>query len=155
VHLFIILQDSSEDTDPRDRDSMTDSLRKTATNTATDHINGMPMTKSDENSRNASRESNVNERSTDNDVSTSNNKKSISTDSTTMNNTDASNATIDEEKIATSVHSLIQEYTENYSDSTDRPIKVSHASLKCEPKLAVHFNLGTYCLTVCRRPSKI
>jgi hypothetical protein len=76
------------------------------------------MTNSREGSRNASREpsrntspeSNVNER---NKIST------------TDINTNLSNTSFDEEKIPARVHSLIEEYTENYSDNNNRPVNVS------------------------------
>ncbi len=66
---------------------------------------------------NASRESNVS-------LSTQMSKSSIN-ESLTVINSDPLNTTFDEEKIQARVHSLIEEYTENYSELTDRPVKVS------------------------------
>ncbi len=68
-------------------------------------------------SYNASRESNVS-------LSTQISKSSIN-ESLTVINSDPLNTTFDEEKTQARVHSLIEEYTENYSELTDRPVKVS------------------------------
>jgi hypothetical protein len=51
--------------------------------------------------------------------------KSSINESLTVINSDPLNTTFDEEKIQARVHSLIEEYTENYSELTDRPVKVS------------------------------
>jgi hypothetical protein len=86
------------------------------------------MTNSREGSRNASRDSSVNERTSNANATDSINKTSTlpsTSDSTTINNNDLSNASFDEEKTKARVHSLIEEYTENYSDSNDRSVKVS------------------------------
>ncbi|CAF4491370.1 unnamed protein product, partial [Rotaria magnacalcarata] len=45
--------------------------------------------------------------------------------STLINDTDSSKASFNEEKTIVHVHSLIEEYTENYSDNDERPIQVS------------------------------
>ncbi len=77
-----------------------------------------------EQSRNASRESSVSERTSNVSLSTQMSKSSIN-ESLTVINPDPSNTTFDEEKTQARVHSLIEEYTENYSELTDRPVKVS------------------------------
>jgi hypothetical protein len=76
-----------------------------------------------EQSRNASRESSVSERASNVSLSTQLSKSSVN-ESTTVINPDPSNITFDEEKTQARVHSLIEEYTENYSELTDRPVKV-------------------------------
>ena len=78
-----------------------------------------------EQSRNASRESSVSERASNACLSTQISKSST-TDSSTVINPDPSNITFDEENPQARVHSLIEEYTENYSETTDRPVKVKH-----------------------------
>ena len=50
---------------------------------------------------------------------------SLSTESAPTDKTDATAAAFDEDKVAARVHSLIAEFTENYSDASDRPVKVS------------------------------
>lgn len=77
-----------------------------------------------EQSRNASRESSVSERTSNVSFSTQLSKSSSINESSQVINPDPSNTTFDEEKTQARVHSLIEEYTENYSDSTDRPVKV-------------------------------
>lgn len=76
-----------------------------------------------EQSRNASRESSVSERMSNIDSSVQSGK--ASSESTTIINQDPSNTTFDEEKTIARVHALIEEYTENYSNLTDRPVKVN------------------------------
>lgn len=78
-----------------------------------------------EQSRNASRESSVSERTSNVSLSAQMSKSSSVNESSQVINPDPSNSTFDEEKTQARVHSLIEEYTENYSDSTDRPVKVS------------------------------
>ncbi|CAF1271490.1 unnamed protein product [Rotaria sp. Silwood1] len=73
--------------------------------------NNVSMTNTRNLSREQSRESNVN-------TIISSNKISIAT----INNTNISKIEYDEEKTIGHVHSLIEEYTENYSDNDDRPI---------------------------------
>ena len=77
-----------------------------------------------EQSRNASRESSVSERASNISLSIPVNKMSTNESSTVINQ-DPSSTSFDEEKIQARVHSLIEEYTENYSDITDRPVKVN------------------------------
>ena len=77
-----------------------------------------------EQSRNASRESSVSERASNVSSSVPVNKMSTNEPSTVINQ-DPSHTSFDEEKIQARVHSLIEEYTENYSESTDRPVQVN------------------------------
>ncbi|CAF0968729.1 unnamed protein product, partial [Rotaria sordida] len=49
--------------------------------------------------------------------------KSATNESPPIINQDPSNTSFDEEKTEARVHSLIEEYTENYSELTDRPVK--------------------------------
>jgi hypothetical protein len=83
----------------RDRQNAMESLRKASNAGGASNPN---ITNSRENSRNVSPDSNKTPK--------------------TENNT---NTSFDEVKTQTSVHSLIQEYTENYSDNNDRPVNVS------------------------------
>jgi hypothetical protein len=77
-----------------------------------------------EQSRNASRESSVSERTSNASLTNQISKLSI-TDSSSVINQDASNTSFDEDKTQARVHSLIEEYTENYSESSERPVKVT------------------------------
>ncbi|CAF4325697.1 unnamed protein product, partial [Rotaria magnacalcarata] len=77
-----------------------------------------------EDSRNISHEQSRNE----SDAQLSNTSSSVRVDktynhSTTIINQDLSNTTFDEEKTIARVHALIEKYTENYSNLTDRPVK--------------------------------
>ncbi|CAF0991144.1 unnamed protein product [Rotaria sp. Silwood1] len=81
--------------------------------------NNVSMTNTRNLSREQSRESNVN-------TIVSSNKISIST----INNTNLSKIEYDEEKTIGHVHSLIEEYTENYSDNDDRPIQEAIEDVK-------------------------
>lgn len=83
-----------------------------------------------EQSRNASRESSVSERASNVSLLTQTSKSSSINESSTIINPDPSNTTFDEEKTQARVHSLIEEYTENYSELTDRPVKVNLMILK-------------------------
>lgn len=87
----------------RDRENVMESLRKTTSATGPANPNN---TASRESSRNASPQSN----------------KPPKTE-------DKPNTSFDEEKTRTHVHSLIEEYTENYTDSNDRPVLVSQSSI--------------------------
>jgi hypothetical protein len=78
-----------------------------------------------EQSRNASRESSVSERTSNVSLSTQMSKLSTN-ESLAVINQDLSNTSFDEEKTQARVHSLIEEYTENYSESNDRPVKVNN-----------------------------
>ncbi|CAF0867973.1 unnamed protein product [Adineta ricciae] len=118
----------------RDRENALQSLRKTTTgsgiNSPVNVAGSSSMANSREGSRNvsreqsrnASRESSVSERASNAGLSTQISKSST-TDSSTVINPDPSNITFDEEKTQARVHSLIEEYTENYSETTDRPVK--------------------------------
>ena len=75
-----------------------------------------------EQSRNASRESSVSER-TSNASLTARLSKTSALDSSTIINPDPSETSFDEEKLQARVHSLIEEFTENYSENSDRPVK--------------------------------
>jgi hypothetical protein len=79
-----------------------------------------------EQSRNASRESSVSERTSIVSLSTQMSKLSTN-ESSAIINQDPSNTSFDEEKTQARVHSLIEEYTENYSELTDRPVKVKYS----------------------------
>ncbi|CAF4530695.1 unnamed protein product, partial [Rotaria socialis] len=117
----------------RDRENALQSLRKTTTgsgvNSPVNAAGTSSMTNSREGSRNvsreqsrnASRESSVSERMSN--VGSSVQSGKASSESTTIINQDPSNTTFDEEKTIARVHSLIEEYTENYSNLTDRPVK--------------------------------
>lgn len=100
----------------RDRENALQSLRKTTT---TAGGSSPSINNSRESSRNVSREQSRNA-SRESSVSLS---TQISRSSTTVINADPSNTTFDEEKTKARVHSLIEEYTENYSEMTDRPVK--------------------------------
>jgi hypothetical protein len=76
-----------------------------------------------EQSRNASRESSVSERTSNVSLSTQMSKISINESSSVINQ-DLLHTSFDEEKTQARVHSLIEEYTENYSEIIDRPVKV-------------------------------
>jgi len=120
----------------RDRENALQSLRKTTThsgiNSPVNAAGSSSMTNSREGSRNvsreqsrnASRESSVSERASNAGLSTQLSKTSTH-DSSTVINPDTSNTSFDEEKTQARVHSLIEEYTENYSELTDRPVKVN------------------------------
>ncbi|CAF3130422.1 unnamed protein product [Rotaria sp. Silwood2] len=108
------------------------SLRKTAAggeiNTASTSTS---MTNSQEGSRNVSCEATRNashESSISSHLSLQMNKASAN-ESIPVINQDSSITSLDEEKIIARVHSLIEEYTENYSDLTDRPIKEAQEDL--------------------------
>ncbi|CAF2066461.1 unnamed protein product [Rotaria magnacalcarata] len=117
----------------RDRENALQSLRKTTTgsgvNSPVNAAGTSSMTNSREGSRNvsreqsrnASRESSVSERMSN--IGSSVQSGKASSESTTIINQDPSNTTFDEEKTIARVHSLIEEYTENYSNLTDRPVK--------------------------------
>lgn len=85
-------------------------------NSGVTNQNNVQMTNSREGSRNVSRE-----QSREKNVNTT-----VSTNvpsATTTNIVDQSKASFDEEKTIGHVHSLIEEYTENYSDEDDRPVR--------------------------------
>jgi hypothetical protein len=96
---FVFLQELGRENSHRDRQNAMESLRKASNAGGASNPN---ITNSRENSRNVSPDSNKTPK--------------------TENNT---NTSFDEVKTQTSVHSLIQEYTENYSDNNDRPVNVS------------------------------
>ncbi|CAF0862239.1 unnamed protein product [Rotaria sp. Silwood1] len=112
----------------RDRENALQSLRKTTTgsgiNSPINTTGTSSMTNSREGSRNvsreqsrnASRESSVSERMVQVNQTSTN-------ESPTIINQDLSNTSFDEEKTVARVHSLIEEYTENYSELTERPVK--------------------------------
>ncbi|CAF4270107.1 unnamed protein product [Rotaria sp. Silwood2] len=118
----------------RDRENALQSLRKTTTgsgvNSPINTAGTSSMTNSREGSRNvsreqsrnASRESSVSERMSNVGLSIQMNKTSTN-ESPTIINQDPSNTSFDEEKTVARVHSLIEEYTENYSELTERPVK--------------------------------
>lgn len=122
----------------RDRENALLSLRKTTTgsginspgNAAVGGGSSMANSRegsrnvSREQSRNASRESSVSER-TSNASLTARISKTSALDSSTIINADPSETSFDEEKTQARVHALIEEYTENYSESSDRPVKVN------------------------------
>jgi len=91
-----------------------ESLRKTANKSEITSPKNASITNSRESSRNASRESSVSERTLPSNKT-----------STIEININQSNTSFDEEKTQARVHSLIEEYTENYSDNNDRPVHVS------------------------------
>ena len=117
------------------RDDSTESARK-ATN-HTDASSSSPARSRDGSSsdprqvsQNAPRESGTGARLSYADVIVPTSKtlvSSLSTESATTNKADSSAASFDEEKVAARVQSLIAEFTENYSDASDRPVKVSDA----------------------------
>lgn len=131
-----ILQELAREYSQRDRENALQSLRKTTTgsgvNSPVNVAGSSSMTNSREGSRNvsreqsrnASRESSVSERASNAVLSTQTSKTSTN-DTAAVINQDPSNTSFDEEKTQARVHSLIEEYTENYSDSTDRPVKAS------------------------------
>ena len=133
---LFFFQELIRENSQRDRENALQSLRKTTTgsgiNSPVNTAGGSSMTNSREGSRNvsreqsrnASRESSVSERTSNASLSTQINKLSIN-ESTTVINQDPSNTSFDEEKTQARVHSLIEEYTENYSELTDRPVKVN------------------------------
>ncbi|CAF4233647.1 unnamed protein product [Rotaria sp. Silwood2] len=106
------------------RENSTESTRKTS-GAGLPSPNNVSVTNSREGSRNVSREqpreANINERASNANTTVVSNKTSTST----TNNTNLSKAPYDEEKTIGHVHSLIEEYTENYSDDDDRPINVN------------------------------
>ncbi|CAF3682682.1 unnamed protein product [Adineta steineri] len=118
----------------RDRENALISLRKTTTSSGISSplntVGNSSMANSREGSRNvsreqsrnASRESSVSERASNVGLTTQLSKTSIN-ESSTVINPDPSNTSFDEEKTQARVHALIEEYTENYSESTDRPVK--------------------------------
>jgi translation initiation factor 4G len=118
----------------RDRENALQALRKATTgsgvNSPINTVGTSSMNNSREGSRNvsreqsrnASRESSVSERTSNVSLSTQMSKSSIN-ESLTVINPDPSNTTFDEEKTQARVHSLIEEYTENYSELIDRPVK--------------------------------
>lgn len=79
-----------------------------------------------EQSRNASRDSSINDRSI-----------STTTKSTTVEN--PSEVLLDEAKIQTRVHALIEEYTENYSDNNNRPVNVINYKKKLKKYFILFF----------------
>jgi hypothetical protein len=135
--LLFLLQELARENSHRDRENALQSLRKTTTssgiNSPINTAGTSSMTNSREGSRNvsreqsrnASRESSVSERASNASLSTQMSKVSID-DSTTVINQDPSNTSFDEEKTQARVHSLIEEYTENYSELTERPVKVNN-----------------------------
>ena len=102
-YISLFFQELARENSFRDRENAKDSLRKTTSATGSTNPSN---TVSRESSRNVSPES--------------------SKTSKIENNPDAP---FDEEKTRTHVHSLIEEYTENYSDNTDRPVNVSQPSI--------------------------
>ena len=77
-----------------------------------------------EQSRNASRESSVSERAWNVSLSIQTNKTSTNEPSTVINQHPSTTA-FDEEKTQARIHSLIEEYTENYAELDERSVKVT------------------------------
>ena len=135
--VFFIFQELARENSLRDRENALQSLRKTTTSSGVNspsHAAGSSSMAnsregsrnvSREQSRNASRESSVSERTSNVSFSTQLSKSSSINESSQVINPDPSNTTFDETKTQARVHSLIEEYTENYSDSSDRPVKVN------------------------------
>jgi len=138
---LVIIQELARENSQRDRENALQSLRKTTTgsgvNSPINTAGSSSMANSREGSRNvsreqsrnASRESSVSERASNVSLSTQLSKSSVN-ESSTVINPDPSNTTFDEEKTQARVHSLIEEYTENYSELTDRPVKVNQMIVK-------------------------
>ncbi|CAF1205745.1 unnamed protein product [Rotaria sordida] len=112
------------------RENSMESSRKASIGSGVTSPNNISMTHSREGSRNVSREqsreSNINERVSNVNTTVSSNKTSAST----INNTNLSKTSFDEEKTMVHVHSLIEEYTENYSDDDNRPINEAIEDLR-------------------------
>ncbi len=113
---MVIIQELARENSQRDRENAFQSLRKTTTgsgiNSPINTAGSSSMANSREGSHNASYESSVSERTS------------------AVFNSDPSNTTLDKEKTQARVHSLIEEYTENYSELTDRPVKVNQTIVK-------------------------
>ncbi|CAM4941289.1 unnamed protein product [Rotaria socialis] len=103
------------------RENSTESSRKTSTSGVASP-NNISMANSREGSRNVSREQSREKPSSER-ASYANATVSSNKVSTLVNNTDSSKTSFDEEKTIAHVHSLIEEYTENYSDNDERPIQ--------------------------------
>jgi len=129
ISLLLFLKELARENSPRDREKAMESLRNTTSGSGVSTPNNTSMANSREGSRNVSREesrnaspeSSIGERTSNANRTVPLNKTS-SPLSTTINNT---NVSFDEEKTQASVHSLIEEYTENYSDNNDRPVTVN------------------------------
>jgi glycosidase len=112
VHHLLLLQELARENSPRDRENAMEALRKSTNPNEKTSPNNTSITNSREGSRTTSPESSVPE-------------QTLPTNKTTTTTTNVSTS-FDEEKTQTRVHSLIEEYTENYSDSNDRSVNVSH-----------------------------
>ena len=131
----MIFQELAREHSYRDRENALQSLRKTtggsgfhspghgAGSSSMNNSREGSRNVSREQSRNTSRESSLSERASNASL-TARTSKTSALDASTIINPDPSETTFDEEKILARVHSLIEEYTENYSDASERPVKV-------------------------------
>ena len=138
--MSIFVQELAREYSLRDRENALQSLRKTTTgpgpNSPSHTAGSSSITNSREGSRNvsreqsrnASRESSVSERASIASLTTQMSKTSVN-DSSIIINQDTSDTSFDEDKTITRVRSLKEEYTENYSESSDQPVKVTLSSL--------------------------
>jgi hypothetical protein len=114
VHHLLLLQELARENSPRDRENAMEALRKSTNPNEKTSPNNTSITNSREGSRTTSPESSVPEQNLPTNITT-----------TTATATTNVSTSFDEEKTQTRVHALIEEYTENYSDSNDRSVNVS------------------------------
>ncbi|CAF1568012.1 unnamed protein product, partial [Rotaria magnacalcarata] len=110
------------------RENALQSLRKATTGSEVNTLANVAGTTSIRNYREDSRNISHEQSRNESDAQLSNTSSSVRVDktynhSTTIINQDLSNTTFDEEKTIARVHALIEKYTENYSNLTDRPVK--------------------------------
>lgn len=103
----------------RDRAEAMDSFRRTTNGSVWNNSRESSRNVSREQSRNASRESSVTGRQSSLDTESTSNRVAAATTATA----DSSATPFDEEKTQTRVRSLIEEFTENYSENSERPVK--------------------------------